>query len=1394
MAGSLGVLNLDLVARIGGFEQPLAKASKTASREMGNITNSVKMATTAIAGAGTAAAAAAAGVVAFTNNAAQSARELKNMATLANSSTAEFQRMAYASQTVGVENDKLADILKDVNDRVGDFLSTGGGEMADFFEKIAPRIGMTAEQFRNLSGPQALQKFYDGLQKANLSQAEMTFYMESMADEATALIPLLRNGGSGFAEMAAEADKLGIVLTELDIAKLDEFAGQFDRLSGIFSSMSQILASELAPYLSVIADELVDAAGGADGLRESLPNAIHESVAALGPFLDGLQMARTAIAALQAASGSIAQGYSFAFLTIQENATKMLDFVAGGINEIISGFNNLPGLEVALIDSFNSSGYMQSLRDGYEEVAAFAKKQRNDVADLWNQPMPSEWVDASLDKVQQKTLEIRKTLGTDSSDREGGIISAPFIAGGQAANDAAKELAEFESSAQSLTDTLYPLIASQREYAEQREMIQRIAREMPGLIGDEGDALERLQATYENAGYWADEYELKATSATSNVRDEADAMGVLWENTLERMDDAAVDMWKSFLDGSEDAFGSFKNLALSTLAEIIHAYTTQQITASLGLNIGGGGTQASGTGSSFDLGDLSSIGSSLWDGGFDTATRAYNAFIGTGSTYGGTFGSELVATGNGGFLSASNSLSSSLGSGLSTVGGGLIGSTAGNAIFGESEYGSTLSTLGAFAGSFIPGIGTLAGSALGSFIGSGLGSLFGSSREPFAKTWTGQQNADPMNFYRDYYAYTDLGTVGILDKQKMDPEPLVQWVEGIEQMDNALASMLDDSQLEAVRDELADPSKYKGTDLSSVTEDRYDRAIDAIIDSSSDMVGELVSRVGDIQADNIEDQANELAAALQLGSIIDSSSGVVKDYATQVADDLSMSLTDALGDVQASVANYALVSDAAESLNLQFDALADGAIEASNALVEAAGGLETLQSLQSSYYSNFFSESEHAARLQQQLTDQFEALNMTLPASRDEFRAIVEGLDLATDSGRETYVSMLELSDSFAQLTSDANSAAAGLSEAAKSLYSGGSLDAIGNALDAYNLQTEASQERLEQLEAEKQAIETLSDLMDSLLLSDQSILDPMERLQEAQRQFAELQVRAENGDTDAVSQFQGASSSYLDAAAAYYGQGSSQYAAIFGEVTDSVSGLEDQFSTSLDGITDGNSIADQQLAEQQRARQTLIDQLQTQIGMLNGIDTFSELLDTLPASIAEQLEGIIATQGKYGTVLPDGTYTDDSGFSSTQKTINDLYEDVLGRNADESGLDYWVGELASGRMDLDEIRDRMEDQAAHGYHASGLWSVPHDGYRAVLHEGEAVLPARSGIADEFRAMASGRGNSEMVRELQALRQEVAMLRSENSQIGGQAAQQRSQQIREQQRISKHTKTKVATV
>lgn len=230
MSEMIGRLRVALGLETAAFE----KGAKRASAEIDTFGSKAEKAGFKIGSlaktivAGGAAIAGSAAVNQLKNMVEESLRYTKaldQMAKVSNASIEEFQGIAIAAQSVGIENDKLADILKDVNDKIGEFIATGGGEMKDFFENIAPKVGVTAEQFKNLSGPQALQLYISSLEKAGLTQQQMTFYMEALANDSTKLIPLMKNNGEAVRAYAEEARKAGIIISQ-DLADKSVKAGQ----------------------------------------------------------------------------------------------------------------------------------------------------------------------------------------------------------------------------------------------------------------------------------------------------------------------------------------------------------------------------------------------------------------------------------------------------------------------------------------------------------------------------------------------------------------------------------------------------------------------------------------------------------------------------------------------------------------------------------------------------------------------------------------------------------------------------------------------------------------------------------------------------------------------------------------------------------------------------------------------------------------------------------------------------------------------------------------------------------------------------------------------------------------------------------------------------------------
>lgn len=223
---------------------------ETDEAKVQSFENSIGSLTKGLALLVTGATAAATAAFGFASSTARQSEEIARSAKLASTGVEEFQKLAYASESFGIEQDKLADILKDTNDKIGDFFQTGAGPLSDFFEFIAPKIGVTAEQFKNLSGADALQLYVSSLEKANLSQAEMTFYMEAIASDSTLLLPLLEKNGEAYKALAKEAEEYGYILSKETIEQNRKLRLELWSLGKMMDSLYTNIGNRFIPLFA----------------------------------------------------------------------------------------------------------------------------------------------------------------------------------------------------------------------------------------------------------------------------------------------------------------------------------------------------------------------------------------------------------------------------------------------------------------------------------------------------------------------------------------------------------------------------------------------------------------------------------------------------------------------------------------------------------------------------------------------------------------------------------------------------------------------------------------------------------------------------------------------------------------------------------------------------------------------------------------------------------------------------------------------------------------------------------------------------------------------------------------------------------------------------------------
>lgn len=376
--------------------------------------------------------------------------QMARMAELSGATAEEFQRWAYASKTVGIEQDKLGDIFKDVQDKIGDFLQTGGGPMADFFENIAPKVGVTAEQFRNLSGPQALQLYVSSLQQANLSQSEMTFYMEAIANDATLLLPLLSNNAAGFNKLAKEAEDLGLVLSSDAAAGAVEFERGLQTLGAVSDGASKQISAELVPTLNVLTGLMSENAkqGGytaeiaqvlSFGLKVLATAAIiaGNGFGSLGRFIGG-----AAAAAAAAAKGEFAQAADIMRAVGEDNARET-GVALARVRSLWDGTYEQRGAKAMevfeqqkkLNDELVSSSKLTAdqLKEQHKSVAEEAKKRIREVSAAERE------ANAEVEKLRKARLDIEERYADALAKLAGGGAGEASYGAAQALKAGARE-------------------------------------------------------------------------------------------------------------------------------------------------------------------------------------------------------------------------------------------------------------------------------------------------------------------------------------------------------------------------------------------------------------------------------------------------------------------------------------------------------------------------------------------------------------------------------------------------------------------------------------------------------------------------------------------------------------------------------------------------------------------------------------------------------------------------------------------------------------------------------------------------------------------------------------------------------------------------------------------
>ena len=402
------------------------KESSTSAYDLGNILGTSIKAGAAIAVTSIMAVGAAAGTAFYLfKNEAQRAADILNTAYRLNVNTDDLQAFQFAAERVGLSVDNVNDILKDVNDRMGDIAINGGGEMVDVFKTL----NLDVAEFIGKDPISVVKGISEALKTASAQQKTQVF--EAMGNDLSFLMPLLYEMDTSLADAMQTARDLGAVISNVDLNAYHEFNQQLDEATTKISNMKTIVFANLAePMQEVISyiNEMIQEAGGFEQVANDIANGV----------VDGIMMAVDAADFLAKAFNIVAgivEGVLNGILLIVRGMLEAAEYatkytMAGKAADAALGGDLSKGLEAAQQKLDKTIGDARALSTIIEDVANKNTK-----------------VDQISDGIKSRLEKGREKMNTNNAAK----LEAPKLEGEiqnleKALNDATKAFIEAQAA------------------------------------------------------------------------------------------------------------------------------------------------------------------------------------------------------------------------------------------------------------------------------------------------------------------------------------------------------------------------------------------------------------------------------------------------------------------------------------------------------------------------------------------------------------------------------------------------------------------------------------------------------------------------------------------------------------------------------------------------------------------------------------------------------------------------------------------------------------------------------------------------------------------------------------------------------------------------------------
>ena len=166
-----------------------------------------------------------------------------------------FQELSFAAKLTGSSAETLGGALQKMQINVG-AATAGSKELSQMFKGLGINIKDSSGKLK--SSDALFDTFVDRISKIKDPSLQAQAAVKIFGKSATELLPLIRGGSEGLSKMSAEAQRLGIVISDSAVREGEDFGDTLDTIHAALSGVGNTIGSALVPQLNKLGTQLIE--------------------------------------------------------------------------------------------------------------------------------------------------------------------------------------------------------------------------------------------------------------------------------------------------------------------------------------------------------------------------------------------------------------------------------------------------------------------------------------------------------------------------------------------------------------------------------------------------------------------------------------------------------------------------------------------------------------------------------------------------------------------------------------------------------------------------------------------------------------------------------------------------------------------------------------------------------------------------------------------------------------------------------------------------------------------------------------------------------------------------------------------------------------------------------